>query len=163
LAHQIRDGFASYGRHSGLRHTVIHGGVGQGAQVKALSQGVDILVATPGRLLDLLNQRELALDAIEILVLDQANPILAIGFMPDMGFLHDVRLIVARVPAKRQTLFFSATMPNEVMRLAESILSNYTRIEVTPPSTTVERIAQRVMFVTRENKRRLLDDLLRGK
>jgi ATP-dependent RNA helicase RhlE len=157
LALQIRDGFGSYGRHSGLKHTVIHGGVGQGPQVKALAQGVDVVVATPGRLLDLLNQRELGLDAIEIFVLDEADRML------DMGFIHDVRAIVQRIPAKRQTLFFSATMPNEVMRLAESILRDYTRIEVTPPSTTVERIAQRVMFVSRENKRRLLHDLLNAK
>jgi ATP-dependent RNA helicase RhlE len=156
LALQIRDGFAAYGRHSGLKHACIHGGVGQNPQVKALAAGCDILVATPGRLLDLMNQRHAFLDAVEVFVLDEADRML------DMGFIHDMRAIIAKLPANRQNLLFSATMPEAVMSLAKGILRNHKRIEITPQATTVERIEQRVMFVTRENKKTLLNDLLKG-
>ncbi len=156
LALQIRDGFAAYGRHSGLKHACIHGGVGQNPQVKALAAGCDILVATPGRLLDLMNQRHVNLDAVEIFVLDEADRML------DMGFIHDMRAIIARLPKERQNLLFSATMPDAVMALAKGILRDHKRIEITPQATTVERIEQRVMFVTRENKKTLLNEILRG-
>ncbi len=156
LALQIRDGFAAYGRHSGLKHACIHGGVGQNPQVKALAGGCDILVATPGRLLDLMNQRHAFLDAVEFFVLDEADRML------DMGFIHDMKAIIAKLPAQRQNLLFSATMPDAVMSLAGGILKNYKRIEITPQATTVERIEQRVMFVSRENKKTLLHDLLKG-
>jgi ATP-dependent RNA helicase RhlE len=157
LALQIADGFKSYGRHLGFKHTVVFGGVGQGQQVAAMNAGVDILVATPGRLLDLMNQRHINLANVEFLVLDEADRML------DMGFIRDVKTIVAKVPAQRQTLLFSATMPGDVVKLAEGILRDYTRIEVTPPATTVERIEQRVMFVTRDDKKKLLAAILADK
>jgi len=157
LAVQIADGFGTYGKHLGFKRTVIFGGVGQNPQVQALNQGVDIVVATPGRLLDLMNQRHINLSHVEFLVLDEADRML------DMGFIRDVKQIVAKIGAERQTLLFSATMPEAVMSLAKGILKNYERVEVTPESTTVERIDQRVMFVTREDKKRLLTDLLRDK
>src|ERR1700748_440772 len=116
LAIQIDESFAAYGRHTGLKHTVIFGGVSQNPQVDALRRGVDILVATPGRLLDLMNQRFVNLEHIKILILDEADRML------DMGFVHDVKKIIAKVPAKRQTLLFSATMPNEIQKMADSIL-----------------------------------------
>jgi ATP-dependent RNA helicase RhlE len=136
---------------------VIFGGVGQNPQVQAMNSGVDILVATPGRLLDLMNQRHVNLAHVEFLVLDEADRML------DMGFIRDVRTIVAKIGANRQTLLFSATMPDAVMGLAKSILKDYERIEVTPQSTTVERIAQRVCFVSREDKRKLLLRILDDK
>ncbi len=157
LALQIAEGFKSYGRHLGFKHTVVFGGVGQGQQVAAMNAGVDILVATPGRLLDLMEQRHINLSKIEFLVLDEADRML------DMGFIRDVKRIVATVPAQRQTLLFSATMPSDVMSLASGILRDYVRIEVTPPATTVERIEQRVMFVTREDKKKLLSAILTDK
>ena len=157
LAVQIGEGFKTYGKHLGFKHTVVFGGVGQGQQVSAMNAGVDILVATPGRLLDLMNQRHINLQHVEFLVLDEADRML------DMGFIRDVKVIVAKIGAERQTLLFSATMPEAVMSLAKGILRNYERIEVTPQSTTVERIDQRVMFVAREDKRKLLSDLLNDK
>jgi len=118
LAIQIADSFRDYGKHLGLRHTVVYGGVGQNPQVDALARGVDILVATPGRLLDLMNQGFLRLDKIEIFVLDEADRML------DMGFIHDIRKVIGKLPKERQTLFFSATMPPDIARLAASILRN---------------------------------------
>jgi ATP-dependent RNA helicase RhlE len=157
LAVQIGDGFKTYGRHLGFKHTVVFGGVGQGQQVSAMNAGVDILVATPGRLLDLMNQRHINLQHVEFLVLDEADRML------DMGFIRDVKVIVSKIGAARQTLLFSATMPEAVMSLAKGILKDYVRIEVTPQSTTVERIDQRVMFVTRDDKRKLLTHILNDK
>jgi ATP-dependent RNA helicase RhlE len=154
LATQIGDSFATYGRHTGLRHTVIFGGVGQQPQVQAVRRGVDILVATPGRLLDLMNQGFINLNTIEIFVLDEADRML------DMGFIHDVRRIIKALPTKRQTLLFSATMPQDIQDLADHILINPMRVEVTPQATTVEKIAQAVYFVEKKNKRALLEHLL---
>jgi ATP-dependent RNA helicase RhlE len=133
---------------------VIFGGVGQKPQVDALARGVDILVATPGRLLDLLNQRVLRLDHVEIFVLDEADRML------DMGFVRDVKKIVALLPKKRQSMFFSATMPDEIGALAASILSDPMRVEAARVSTPGERIEQRVMFVNQSDKRALLEKLL---
>ena len=148
LAAQIGESFRTYGRFTGLRHTVIFGGVGQNPQVKALRQGVDILVATPGRLLDLMNQGYVNLDRVEILILDEADQML------DMGFIHDLRRIVARVPRERQTLLFSATMPPEIRSLADQWLYDPITVSVTPQSTPVERIEQSVYFVeTRRQSR----------
>jgi ATP-dependent RNA helicase RhlE len=156
LAVQILESFRAYGRHLGLRSAVIFGGVGQQPQVDNLARGLDILVATPGRLLDLMNQRHADLRDLSIFVLDEADRML------DMGFIHDVKRIVATLPKERQTLFFSATMPGEVERLANGILKEPVRIEVTPPATTVERIDQRVYFVDAGNKNALLADLLKN-
>lgn len=154
LATQIGDSFARYGRHTGLRHTVIFGGVGQQPQVQALRRGADILVATPGRLLDLMSQGILRLNTIEIFVLDEADRML------DMGFIHDVRRVISALPARRQTLLFSATMPPDIQDLADHILMNPVRVEVTPPATTVEKITQSVFFVEKKDKRALLEHLL---
>ncbi len=154
LAIQINDSFRAYGRHLGLRHAVIFGGVGQSPQVEALGRGVEILVATPGRLLDLMNQGHIRLDRLSVFVLDEADRML------DMGFIHDVRKVIAALPKQRQTLFFSATMPPDIVRLADSILSGPAKVEVTPPATTVERIEQRVYFVDAGSKRALLTEVL---
>lgn len=154
LAIQIGEGIATYGRHLRLRHTVIFGGVGQNPQVRALSKGVDILVATPGRLLDLMDQGHLRLDAVETLIFDEADRML------DMGFIRDVRKIVAAVPTQRHSLLFSATMPKDVAHLAADLLNKPKRIEITPAATTVERIEQQVYFVDGKQKRALLADLL---
>ena len=155
LALQIGDSFRAYGRHLGLRSLVIFGGVGQNPQVAGMARGVDILTATPGRLLDLIGQGHLRLDAIETVVLDEADRML------DMGFIHDVKKIVALLPKQRQTLLFSATMPTAIARLAAGILRDPVRVEVTPPSTTVELIEQRVAFVERAGKREMLCAMLR--
>jgi ATP-dependent RNA helicase RhlE len=155
LALQIGDSFRAYGRHLGLRSLVIFGGVGQNPQVAGMARGVDILTATPGRLLDLIGQGHLRLDAIETVVLDEADRML------DMGFIHDVKKIVALLPKQRQTLLFSATMPTAIARLAAGILRDPVRVEVTPPSTTVELIEQRVAFVERAGKREMLCVMLR--
>jgi ATP-dependent RNA helicase RhlE len=154
LALQVGESFAAYGRNLPLRRTVIFGGVGQRPQVDALARGVDILVATPGRLLDLLDQRALRLDHVEIFVLDEADRML------DMGFVRDVRKIVALLPRKRQSMFFSATMPDEIGALAASILSDPVRVEAARVATPAERIEQRVMFVRQPDKRPLLEKLL---
>jgi ATP-dependent RNA helicase RhlE len=154
LAMQIGQSFRAYGRHLPLRHAVVFGGVGQKPQVDSLARGVDVLIATPGRLLDLMNQGHLRLDGVETFVLDEADRML------DMGFIHDVRRIVAKLPAKRQTLLFSATMPAAIAGLAASVLKNPRRVEVTPPSSTAERVRQHVLFVEKENKRALLLDML---
>ena len=154
LAVQINESLGSYSRFLNLRRAVVLGGVGQRPQVKALARGVDILIATPGRLLDLFNQRHLRLDHTGILVLDEADRML------DMGFIHDVRKIVAALSRKRQSLLFSATMPAEVAKLAASILHKPLRVEVTPQKITVERIDQRVHFVETARKRELMTELL---
>jgi len=154
LASQIGDSFARYGRHLTFRHTVIFGGVGQNPQAQALRHGVDVLVATPGRLLDLLEQGIARLDRVGIFVLDEADRML------DMGFIHDVRRIIGKLPKQRQTLFFSATMPQEIQALSKDILTNPVRIEVTPPATTVEKIAQSLYHVDRHGKFPLLRKLL---
>jgi len=155
LAIQIGESIAAYGRFLTLRHTVIFGGVSQHSQVQALRKGVDILVATPGRLLDLLQQREISLASLEYFVLDEADRML------DMGFIHDVKRIIAQLPKRRQTLFFSATMPKEIQQLAAVLLHNPAKVEVAPPATTAELIAQSVYFAEKEMKPVLLKHLLR--
>jgi len=157
LAIQIGESFAAYGKHLRIKHTVIFGGVSQQAQTNALRSGVDILIATPGRLLDLMNQRYVKLDHLKMLVLDEADRML------DMGFIHDVKKIIARVPAKRQTIFFSATMPTEISILANTILTNPKRVEVTPVASTANTIQQAVYFVEKGNKRKLLHHLLQDR
>jgi len=157
LAIQIDESFAAYGKHTGLKHLVIFGGVSQNPQTDALKRGVDILVATPGRLLDLMNQRYVHLEHVRMLVLDEADRML------DMGFVHDVKKIIARVPVKRQTLFFSATMPNEIKQLADSILHNPEKVEVTPVSSTADTIQQSLYYVEKNDKRALLIHLLKDK
>ena len=157
LAIQIEDSFKAYGSNLNLRRLVIFGGVNQHAQVEALKKGVDILVATPGRLLDLMNQGFISLNTIELFVLDEADRML------DMGFIHDVKKVVAKLPAKRQTLFFSATMPDEIQKLANTILSSPTKVEVTPVSSTAETIVQSVYFVDKPDKKKLLIHLLEDK
>ena len=154
LASQIADSFKTLAGPLPLRHALIFGGVGQVPQMKAMSSGVDVLVATPGRLLDLMNQGAVDLRSVEVFVLDEADRML------DMGFIRDVRKIVAKVPAQRQTLLFSATMPDEIADLAGSLLTDPVRVEVTPQATTVERIDQRVLFVDAGAKRSLLVDRL---
>ena len=154
LAIQIDDSFKSYGRHTKLRTTVIFGGVGQKPQTDALQRGVDILVATPGRLLDLMGQGYVHLKDLQFFVLDEADRML------DMGFIHDVRKVIAALPAKRQTLFFSATMPPDVQKLADTLLSNPVKVAVTPVSSTAETVQQEVFFVDKANKPKLLVHLL---
>ena len=156
LALQINDSFRAYGRYMGLRTTVIFGGVRQRQQTDALRNGVDILIATPGRLLDLMNQRYISLKDIEIFVLDEADRML------DMGFIHDVKKIIAALPHERQTLFFSATMPPEIIRLAGTILHNPVKVEVSPPSSTVDTIRQFIYFVDKSDKSALLLDVLKN-
>src|SRR6201991_802477 len=157
LAIQIGDSFTAYGKHTGLKNLVIFGGVSQNPQVDALRRGVDILIATPGRLLDLMNQRFVHLDHIKMLVLDEADRML------DMGFVNDVKKIIAKVPAKRQTLFFSATMPKEIQHLADSILTNPERVEVTPVSSTADTIQQELYYVEKNDKKSLLAHILKDK
>jgi ATP-dependent RNA helicase RhlE len=154
LAIQIGESIASYGRHTHLRHTVIFGGVSQHTQVRALKSGVDIIVATPGRLLDLMNQGFISLRDIEYFVLDEADRML------DMGFIHDVRKVLKELPDRRQTLFFSATMPPVIQKLADQILYKPLTVEVTPASTTAEKIDQSVYHVVKSDKRALLLHLL---
>jgi len=154
LARQIGERFTAYGRKLPLTSAVIFGGVNQHHQVKALKAGVDILIATPGRLLDLCNQRHIRLDKVSILVLDEADRML------DMGFIRDVRKIVAACRSKRQTLLFSATMPPAIAKLANDVLHHPVRIDVSPKTVAVDRIEQRVYFVGAKDKRTLLDQLL---
>ena len=154
LAIQIEESFAAYGKNLGLKQLVIFGGVSQQSQTNALRHGVDILIATPGRLLDLINQRYINLKDVEFFILDEADRML------DMGFIHDVKKIITLLPAKKQTLFFSATMPAEISKLASSILHNPLKVEVTPVSSTAETIQQAVYFVEKENKKLLLTYLL---
>jgi len=156
LAIQIGESFAAYGRNLQVKHTVIFGGVGQKPQTDALHRGVDIVVATPGRLLDLMGQGFVHLNGLEIFVLDEADRML------DMGFIHDVKKVIAKLPAKRQTLFFSATMPPEIAKLANSILTNPVKVEVAPQSTTAETIDQHLYYVDRTDKNKLLVELMKG-
>lgn len=157
LAIQIDESFKAYGRYTKLRTSVIFGGVGQKPQTDALRAGVDILVATPGRLLDLMNQGYIDLGELEYFVLDEADRML------DMGFIHDVRKVIAALPKERQTLFFSATMPPDVQRLASSLLKDPVKVEVTPVSSTAETVQQEVYFVDKSNKPKLLIHLLNTK
>src|SRR5690554_6544608 len=154
LAIQIEESFTSYGKHTGLTSTVIFGGVNQSRQVNALRSGVDVLIATPGRLLDLMNQGVISLKHIEIFVLDEADRML------DMGFIHDVKKLLAALPRKRQSLFFSATMPPDIVKLADAILQNPSKVEVTPVSSTADTIRQYVYFVDKGNKNPLLLNIL---
>jgi ATP-dependent RNA helicase RhlE len=157
LAIQIEENFRSYGQFLKLKTALVFGGVSQGPQVKALAQGVDVLVATPGRLKDLINQRYINLQSLEIFVLDEADRML------DMGFIHDIKKIITMLPQKRQNLFFSATMPADITKLASTMLVDPVRVEVTPVSSTAEKIVQSVMFVDKEKKRDLLRTILKDK
>jgi len=155
LAIQIGESFKAYGRHTGLTSTVIFGGVNQNPQTAALQKGVDILVATPGRLLDLMNQGFISLRDVEIFVLDEADRML------DMGFIHDVKKLLAALPRKRQSLFFSATMPPEIVKLSGTILNQPLKVEVTPSASTVDIIRQFVYFVDKGNKPAMLVEVLK--
>jgi ATP-dependent RNA helicase RhlE len=155
LAIQIDESFRAYGKFSGLTHSVIFGGVSQRPQTASLQSGVDIVVATPGRLLDLVQQRHINLKDIEIFVLDEADRML------DMGFIHDVKKIFSLLPANKQTLFFSATMPSEIQQLANRMLHNAARVTVTPVSSTAEKVEQSVFFVEKTDKRALLLHVLK--
>lgn len=154
LASQIYNSIASYGKHLKLFHAVIFGGVSERAQIQALKRGVDVLVATPGRLLDLLSQRHVYLDFVDMFVLDEADRML------DMGFLPDIQKIMNLLPKQRQTLLFSATMPKSIAVLSEKLLRQPVRVEVAPQSTTVERVEQKIFLVERNNKSRLLRSIL---
>lgn len=156
LALQIGESFDAYGKHTGLKNAVIFGGVSQRAQTMKLREGVDILIATPGRLLDLMNQKFINLNTIQLFVLDEADRML------DMGFINDVKKIIEKLPARRQTLLFSATMPSEITRLANSILTNPVKIEVSPEQKTVEAVKQAVYFVTKADKKKLLIHILQN-
>lgn len=156
LAIQIDESFKAYGRHLKLRNLVIFGGVKQGSQEQALKRGVDILVATPGRLLDFISQGLISLKTLDIFVLDEADRML------DMGFVHDVKRIIKLLPPKRQTLFFSATFPDEISKLANSMLTNPVKVEVAPVSSTADTIQQKVYFVEKENKLDLLTHILKN-
>ena len=154
LAIQIEEAFADYGKYTNLRHTVIFGGVKPAPQIKALTQGTDILIATPGRLLDFIGQGIVKLHDLKIFVLDEADRML------DMGFIHDIRRILPLLPQKKQTLFFSATMPREVEKISKSLLKNPARVEVAPVSSTAEKIDQYLYFVEKPDKIDLLVTLL---
>jgi len=136
LAIQIYESFSTYGRYTKLRYCVIYGGVSQKPQEEKLKQGIDILVATPGRLIDLMNQKQIDLQHIEILILDEADRML------DMGFIHDVKKIIAKTPSNKQTLFCSATMPSDIANLSNELLKNPAKVEITPVSSTVATIKQ---------------------
>ncbi|QRR01683.1 DEAD/DEAH box helicase [Dyadobacter sandarakinus] len=157
LAIQIGESFSAYGRHTDVRHTVIFGGVGQKPQTDALQRGVDVLIATPGRLLDLINQGFVKLNQLEFFILDEADRML------DMGFVHDVKKILKLLPAKRQSLFFSATMPPSIITLAGTILRNPVKVEVTPISSTADTIRQSVFYVNKSDKNMLLLHILSDK
>jgi len=154
LAIQIDENIKEYSQGTGLKHTVIFGGVKQHSQVIALNRGVDILTATPGRLLDLMNQKIISLKDLKIFTLDEADRML------DMGFVHDVKKIIAALPEKRQSLFFSATMPDSIISLAKSLLTNPTRVTVAPVSSTAETVTQKLFMVDTGNKQKLLRDIL---
>lgn len=154
LAIQIDESFAAYGKFCKISHTVIFGGVSQQNQVQAMKRGVDVLIATPGRLLDLMSQGYVDLRYLEIFVLDEADRML------DMGFIHDVKRVITKLPAKRQTLFFSATMPPEIQQLAQALLHNPSKVEVTPVSSTAETVQQHLYYVDKSNKPALLLHLL---
>jgi ATP-dependent RNA helicase RhlE len=155
LALQIDKSFDDYGKTLGLRHAVIFGGVNQNSQVNAVRRGLDILVATPGRLLDLMNQGFIKLNAIEYFVLDEADRML------DMGFIHDIKKVIAKLPVKRQTMFFSATVTPEIMTLANGLLKNPVKVSVTPVSTPAETVQQSVFYVQKEDKRSLLKHVIK--
>lgn len=157
LAVQIHESFQTYGKYLRLSYSVIFGGVGQGPQVRSMANGVDVLIATPGRLLDLISQHHVSLKKLEIFVLDEADRML------DMGFIHDIRKLISMLPAQRHNLFFSATMPPEIERLAGTLLKNPVRVEVTPVSSTAEKIDQTVMYVDRDKKKSLLRHVLQDK
>jgi ATP-dependent RNA helicase RhlE len=157
LAIQIDESLAAYGRHTGITHAVIFGGVSQLHQTNQLKNGIDILTATPGRLLDLISQGFVSLQHLQIFVLDEADRML------DMGFIHDVKRIITKLPAQRQTLFFSATMPPEIQALADVLLTRPARVAVAPVSSTVDTIEQSLFFVDKANKPKLLLHLLRNK
>ncbi len=157
LAVQIDESFTSYGKHTGLKHEVIYGGVPQQQQVLSIRNGVDILIATPGRLLDLMNQGYVHVDYLETFVLDEADRML------DMGFINDVKKVIRELPRQKQTLFFSATMPPQILSLANSLLQQPVKIEVTPVSSTVEVIDQLMYMVDKRNKQPLLEHLIREK
>ncbi|MDB4270741.1 DEAD/DEAH box helicase [bacterium] len=155
LAIQIGESLTAYGRYTGLRNTVIFGGVKQGKQVSALRNGVDILVATPGRLLDLMNQGYISFRDLEFVVLDEADHML------DMGFIHDIKKIIAKLPAKRQSLFFSATMPKDIVALSRKMLGDFERVTIKPEQATAEKVEQGVYFVSKGDKPKLLILLLK--
>lgn len=157
LAIQIGESFSTYGKYTGLKNTVIFGGVKQGSQVQALKQGVDILVATPGRLLDLMSQGFITLRDVRFSVLDEADHML------DMGFIHDIKKIIAKLPSERQSLFFSATMPPDIVTLSKSILGNPEKVTVKPEQATAEKVGQEVYFVNKRDKPKLLIHLLENK
>ncbi|PKA99905.1 ATP-dependent RNA helicase RhlE [Flavobacteriaceae bacterium MAR_2009_75] len=154
LALQIGDSLTAYGKHTGLRNTVIFGGVKQGKQVNALRNGIDILVATPGRLLDLMGQGFITFRDLEFVVLDEADQML------DMGFVHDIKKIIAQLPAKRQSLFFSATMPQAIVQLSQKMLGDFQRVTIKPQQATAEKVEQGVYFVSKKNKPKLLVHIL---
>jgi len=156
LAGQIGDSIRSYSRHMHISSTVVFGGVSIRPQIQTLSRGIHILVATPGRLLDLMNQGYVKLDSIEVFVLDEADRML------DMGFIPDVKKITAKLPKQRQTALFSATMPDSIQGLADSLLDNPTRVEVAPAATTAEKVEQSVLFVSKDKKHALLGDLMKN-
>jgi ATP-dependent RNA helicase RhlE len=156
LAVQIGDSFSAYGKYTKIKNLVIYGGVSQRFQTDKLKRGVDVLIATPGRLLDLINQNYITLKHVKIFVLDEADRML------DMGFIDDVKRIMEKLPARKQSLFFSATMPPEIIKFSNTILSNPVKIEVTPESKTVEAIKQGVYFVAKSNKKRLLVHILKN-
>ena len=154
LAIQIDESFEAYGRYTNIRHTVIFGGVKQGNQTQILQRGVEVLVATPGRLLDLMQQGFITLEHIRYFVLDEADRML------DMGFIHDIRKIIDKLPRRRQSLFFSATMPPDIISLSRKILGNPQRIDIMPEQTTAEKVEQSVYFVNKKEKTKLLVHLL---
>ena len=155
LAIQIGESFSTYGRYTNIRNTVIFGGVKQHPQEVALRKGVDVLVATPGRLLDLINQGIISLKHIEYFVLDEADRML------DMGFIHDIKKIIALLPRERQSLFFSATMPNNIVKLSQSILHQPVKVEVAPQSSTADTIQQKVYYTNKSDKKNLLVHILK--
>ncbi|MBN2161527.1 MAG: DEAD/DEAH box helicase [Pontiellaceae bacterium] len=157
LAAQIGDSIAKYGKYTKASHTVIFGGVGQNPQVKAVRHGVDVLVATPGRLIDLMNQGYIDLTAIEIFVLDEADRML------DMGFIHDIKKVVAKLPKKRQSLFYSATMEPKVVELARTLVHNPVHVTIEPEKPAVERIGQKVLFVDKKDKDELIVSIMGSK
>ena len=154
LAIQIADNFTAYSKHTSIRNTVIFGGVKQSRQVNALRNGVDALIATPGRLLDLMNQNIISLRDIEFVVLDEADQML------DMGFIHDIKKIIAKLPKQRQSLFFSATMPSSIVELSKTLLGDFERVTIKPQQATAERVEQGVYFVSKPNKPKLLVHLI---
>jgi len=157
LASQIGENIGNYGKFTNFKHTVIFGGVKQDPQVRALKKGVEIIIATPGRLLDLINQKLIDLTQIEYFILDEADRML------DLGFIHDIKKIIKHFPKKRQSLFFSATMPKTIIELTNNYLNNPIKIEIAPESTTIEKINQNLFFIDTKNKNNLLIELLKQK